>query len=378
MNSSTENKGNAANIPVLLFARTSMFTLSCALAAFTVFATFRTLVTAFSAYPLNELKSLYYFFGESVLAIGLVNGICGGIVCAVLFLLSLGMFKTISAAKTQNHKKFLNAADFVKYSLVAGIILTVVMIVCSMASVSIINYEYTKNAGKNLYYQSYRSSAGSLFALTILFGAISLTLEIALMRLLLAIQRTVRNDIPQKQGSVLAIITGSFGAVATTITFVTTLFELVMPGTVNSVLSPAMLANNTLNVLLSAAVSVLMIAAIVVVSVYICMTEDLQKGKSAKIYQDLFSNTPPSPYKSYATEQNYDYHQPTNYPPYYDVNRAYNKVFQNIYENKVPPVPEKPVLSFKLDMEIPHTQYPAQAPVSLEKSTDSVKESEDN
>lgn len=331
MNQTLPQKHLTGIVP-FLFGKTSALTLSCSVAAMTLFALIRTLISVFYAYQLSELKAMYYFVGNSHIAVRIVNGIVGTVACAVLFLMSLEMFKAIVASKNGRSEKLLKSLKWLSVSLIAAIFLTAILTVSSFVSAGLINYQ--TNGYRN--FTSYNTvNAVELFFAAILFGALSLTSEIALTRLVLALQRTVKNNVPEKQGSALTIAVSSFGAIVMTITFLITLAHLVLPDssakTMQNIFAGT-LAINTINVLLAGTVTVIFVTLAIAVSAYSGQIETLKRNQDTRIYNNLFSG-----------DGYYQHHFSNN-----------SKVFPDVPEKKLPTVSVKTELSF----EIPHTEYP--------------------
>ncbi len=281
-----------------LFAKPSAFTLLCSLAAMTIFSLLRTLVATFDAYRLRELTAIYYFAGDSSLAVVLVNLVLGLIGCAILFWGCRGMAGAVFAIRNNHEQQLPQALKHLLISLIASIFFTSIMIVCALASSSLINYRAVSAFSAN---QS-GDNASSLFLATVLFGSLFLTTEITLTRLVMAMERTLKHHVPEKQGATLGIIIASVSSGIMVITFLVALITLVLPDTSSNrqMNFAGDLAMNTVHVLLAAAACVFFITLIIVVSLYATAAEEKKAEKQKNtIYGSLFETEPAPAYQPY-------------------------------------------------------------------------------
>ncbi len=363
------NNQNAIRPVKALFGRNSILTLGISLAALSVFLLLRNISAAVYGKQLDLYSSLYYMFGPG--SVSIVNIVMGVLTAGVIFAIAAGLFSSRFAI-IKSEKPSASTLNFLKTAVFASIILTILLIIFSFASVAVINYRSIPSTIDNYGYSSDRYStmaAQSLFWLTIIFGALILMAEISFLRLLFAMTRTLNDQGYKKNGVILSTISAIAAAFTTAITFAVTLFKLVTPSGDYAYnisrdlpvqgLEPSQLILDTLNVIVFAAATVAFIAmAVYVVSFAIDVDTQIRRERSVA-YSQTHSVISPVTYPDYSTPQNYNYHQSPNFAPYYQANQQYENVYKNIYTGEPQPVPE-PVSNPFMP---PHPQKPSQSSV---------------
>lgn len=316
------------------FARVSCVTLSISFLALTFFELIQSIFAVYQSQRYVFLESLYYMLGDS--SIGIINLAFGIIVFIILGFLTTGLFISHNGAANDNDSTLLTGLNISLYSLTASIITEIVVIIISLASVSIINYNYYASLKTDTYTSD--DDAVQLFFLTIILGAALLTLTIALVRLTLSFRRnTLGNSFSQK-GSMLTMISSIFAAVASGCTFCASLFSLIVPSYDYKELQapdPSKLLMNMIDILMAAALTVAFITIAVLISHFMTSVEkhNLQAARPYRINQ-----YPPAPPQAPVPLQNpgiVNHHFPAPNPS----NNHMNAYPQPPIPNPMPPVP---------------------------------------
>ena len=122
------------------FQDTSVFVLAFSMAAFTVLVLIKTLVAVFETSVIDQFRSIYYLTDYSSSTVSLVSGIFGAIVTLLLGTATFGLFFVIFSASRENLSKVIAGMNLIKFSAVFGLIVSIITVVCSVASVSVVNY----------------------------------------------------------------------------------------------------------------------------------------------------------------------------------------------------------------------------------------------
>lgn len=288
-----------------LFSRTSFLTLTVASAAFTLFTLLSTVAASFGNQKNAILASLYYFFGDnSIMAVNLVTGLMVSILFA---LLTFGMLTSYLGATKNNESQMRQGINIILGSMIYMVILASCLIIIALASVSVTYYNSwvmsdTDNSSSYARYTSY-SNSSSLFLVYVLFGAGIMTLIIALIRLVLSIRRAANGINLTTKGSALTLISGIYCASITGISFIVTLCNLVMPYDYlsdNKMPEPTALLILMISVLISAAMTVVLIDLCILTSIYSssvnrinkAIANDIYSGYATNIYNQTQNRTP--------------------------------------------------------------------------------------
>ena len=300
-------------------SRLSCVTLSVSFLALAVFEIIQTFFSSLNAKRLNFLESVYYMLGDG--SISIVNIVFGAAIFLILITITAGLFITHEGAVKNSGSHLRTGLNMTLYALSVSIVFEVICIVISLASISIINYNYYVSIKNNSTYESYEStSAINLFFLTVVFGAAAVTLTISLIRLILSFKRNIFNKEISKKGAILTVISSIFAAVIIGCVFCTTLFSLVFPQYDRSnpqAPDPAELTMNTLYLLITASLVVIFIVIPIVVFYFMSYIEN-KTINSVAVYNNVQTYNANSylpqnsGYASYPNNQNFNSAQ--NYP----------------------------------------------------------------
>ena len=353
-----------------LFSKNSSMTLGIGLAILSVLVLLKSICAAVYAQRDNLYASLYYIFGSG--SVSVVNIIMGVITSVTVFAVAMGV---LTARFTTNRSS--GSFGMLKASLIASIVVTILLIVCSFASVTVMNYSSVEAESSTYYFGRYvNSDAEVLFWMTIILGALLIFSEISLIRFTGSLSANAENNSMKKNGIVISAFASVSSAVFSIIAFGVCLYNLVTPSSeyVNSIykdtaatgLQTSKLLLDTANVVIFATLVVVFIAIAVMVSSYSAAIDKILKIERANAYNETHSVLNPVEYPNYTTPNNYNYYQSQNFAPFYDANRAYYDVNKNIYTGEVPPVPQAPVNPFTPAAS--KTQYPAAAQPAVQQA----------
>ncbi len=252
-------KYNAKNI----FTGTSVFMLAFSILSFTMLVVIKTLIAVFDVSIIDQFKSIYYITSYSNSTVSLINGIFGAVVILCLCLITFGLFFSIFSASKENIPKLIRGIKLIKFSVILGLIVSIITAVCSIASVSVINYYAVKAAA---FQQTVNNNSRKLFILTIAFGAVSIILEIAMIRFLIGMEHYFNGTAIIKIGSGLAGFISGVGAVSAAAEFISLLYNIVMVDYGTENFSPASLASDIVNIIMSVSLIIFFIS--LMMSVY--------------------------------------------------------------------------------------------------------------
>lgn len=346
-----------------LFSKNSSMTLGISLAVLSVLVLLKSICAAVYAQRDNLYASLYYIFGPG--SVSVVNIIMGVITSVTIFAIAMGILTARFTASRSS-----GSFGILKGSLIASIVVTILLVVCSFASVTVMNYSSVE-ADSSVYYlgRYVNSDAEVLFWMTIVLGALLIFSEISLVRFTGSLSANAEGNTFNKNGIIISAFSSVSSAVFSVIAFGVCLYNLVTPSSeyVDSVyrdsaaagLQTSKLLLDTSNVVIFAALVVVFIAIAVMVSSYSADIDRILRMERANAYNEAHSVLDPVAYPDYTTPNNYNYYQSQNFAPYYDASRAYYDVNKNIYTGEVPPVPQAPVNPFTPAAS--KTQYPTAA-----------------
>lgn len=249
MNGSASPHPSSTTLLENVFTTKSPFRLACALGALTVFSLLRALTAMFGTVSLDELQSVYYLIhGGGDLKIGLVNLFFGAVAVIILCVLTLSMFRTISAAHYSDSNKMLKSIRTVKITLVAALCFTGIMITCALVSVGTINYYH--NVISQFYDNLLTSSSKELLIQTILFGIPTLVTEIAFLKLTAGLEKDIHGKYAERNIRFWEICVIFIGELAVLYTFLSSLYDVIEFDYNLLAKSPARLAMLILTVLI--------------------------------------------------------------------------------------------------------------------------------
>lgn len=330
------------------FSRTSVLTVTVASAIFSVLVILQTIISTASGNKINMLASLYYLFDNNI---QIVNAVFGVIVCIVAILFFMSFLSVYLKSKNTDPEPPTSGISLLTLSSIIYIIVTCITVTLAFASISVLRYESYKS---NINYdrrefesapQLYTSvQANYDFFIYILFGAAAIMLGIGAVRVTLAMKKAcLGEEIPSNRGGAL-FLTGAIASLSmTTIAFLTSLSNLVVPN-VSSSLKTTDLLISIIDVLIFASVTVVFFALAF-----------LSSGYSTIINKTYHQTAKPnSYYAGYATNV-----YPTNavrppmpnVTPYNQTRHQYNPPISQQPPVYAPPVQQQPA------------QQPAQQPV---------------
>ncbi len=264
----TKTDGYARESVRKTLARISVVTLAVTALSLSVFEFVRILFSVANEKKYDSFESLYYMFGDK--SVSIVDLILGLLIFAVLIFATVGVFMCRSAAVKNNTNSLSGGITIITAALVGAVVVEVVYIVISLASVSVCNYEY---------YNSLHSKAAEsrefpigLFFGTVITGAAVLTLTISLLRLMISFKKNMntKNEFFQK-GAALSMVSSIVGSVIMSMVFTGQLFSLVLPNYSASELAapdPVELVVTMLNILISAAATVALIDLSIIIGYF--------------------------------------------------------------------------------------------------------------
>lgn len=280
-----------------VLSRTSFVTLTVSTAAFSLFVLLGSLASAFSAQKISILESLYYLFGSySVMAVNLVVGL---LVFAAFAIMTAAMAITYSGSKGDS-SKLIKGLNLMLSSLIYMIILASCLVIVSLASISVTYYQSViANKLKNDYMYYNYSDTSFNFCVYVLFGAGAITLIISLIRLVLSMRRAALGQHLTAKGAGLTLISSIYCASLTGISFIVNLCRLVMPDSyivTNTDISPDIVFNPSvlmllmLNVIISAAMVVMLTDIPVITSLYSSEVHRMNRSLSNNMYSNYATN----------------------------------------------------------------------------------------
>lgn len=280
-----------------VLSRTSFVTLTVSTAAFSLFVLLGSLASAFSAQKISVLESLYYLFGSySVMAVNLVVGL---LVFAAFAIMTAAMAITYSGSKGDS-SKLVKGLNLMLGSLIYMVILASCLVIVSLSSISVTYYQSViANKLKNDYMHYNYSDSSFNFFIYVLFGAGAITLIISLIRLVLSMRRAAVGKPLTAKGAGLTLISSIYCASLTGISFVVNLCKLVMPDSYilkNTDISPDILFNPSvlmllmLNVIISAAMVVVLTDIPVITSLYSSEVHRMNRSSSNNMYSNYATN----------------------------------------------------------------------------------------
>ena len=306
------------------FQDTSVFVLEFSMAAFTVLVLIKTLVAVFETSVIDQFRSIYYLTDYSSSTVSLVSGIFGAIVTLLLGTATFGLFFVIFSASRENLSKVIAGMNLIKFSAVFGLIVSIITVVCSVASVSVVNYYAVRAAA---FQQTVRNDSWRMLVSALVFGAVSIIFEIAVIRFLMAIENYLSSKELRRKGAGLIGFVSGIGAVTAAIAFISLLYDIVTVNYKSENFSPSSLASDILNLLISVSLIVFFIS--LMMSVY----------NYSKVFMDD------------EDEYCYDYFDDTQWDEEKEV-RVFSENESHIIEDYSKPK------QFVLTFDIPHTEYP--------------------
>ena len=276
-----------------ILSRTSFVTLTVASAVFSLFVLFSSVAAAFSVQQIGLLQSLYYLFGNnSVMAVNLIVGL---LVFFDFALLTVAMTVTHLAAVHGNTAKTTKGLTLILASLIYMVILAGCLVIFSLSSISVTYYQSVLKDSTSKY-TYYYDIATSRFFVYVLFGAGAITLIISLIRLVLSMRRASIGEMLTAKGSALTLISSIYCASLTGISFIVNLCRLVIPDNSNIEnfekvnFNPSILLLLMLNVIMSAAMVIILIDIPVITSLYTSVVNKFNRSNSNNIYTPYATN----------------------------------------------------------------------------------------
>ncbi|MGN0471174.1 MAG: hypothetical protein ACI4GV_09710 [Acutalibacteraceae bacterium] len=280
-----------------VLSRTSFVTLTVSTAAFSLFVLLGSLASAFSAQKISILESLYYLFGSySVMAVNLVVGL---LVFGAFAIMTAAMAITYSASKGDS-SKLVKGLNLMLGSLIYMVILASCLVIVSLSSISVTYYQSViANKLKDNYIHYNYSDASFYFFIYVLFGAGAITLIISLIRLVLSMRRAAVGKCLTAKGSGLTLISSIYCASLTGISFIVNLCRLVMPDSdilKNTDISPDIVFNPSvlmllmLNVIISAAMVIILVDIPIITSIYSSEVHRTNRSLSNNMYSNYATN----------------------------------------------------------------------------------------
>ncbi len=366
MNNTTPTASQKAS--KFIFTRVSFLTLSWTMGILTALIALRTFVTTLTSVKLDNLLAIYV---SNPLFISLTNLGFGVIAFLILLACTLGITSTARNAGRSNFAAVEKNLGLLKAGLIASIFFSVIVITISFASAAVLNITTAKESADSAYYSATTSAVG-LFYGTLTFGAIAITLEVSMLRFVMALRRDISDASMGKQGTGLGFVSSLVSSFIMIIAFCVVLFNLVFSDGSLAKLSDKEIASfilqQSVDVLICACLAVLMITICFIVSKYTVYVDNLRRKVNNAAYNAYYGNPNAAAYRSYATPYNSNpSNQPPTYPPYNAANRSYSAVHATIYEGApVPPASELRSRTYAAAK----TTYPASAAASDQQQTD--------
>lgn len=313
MNQSSNGNQPYTNTSLLkgFFSRTSVLTLTIAMAILTVSIMIRTIVTGFSGSKVNMLSAVYYIFGDN--SVSIVNIIFGTIISLISILFFASFLSIYLKAKGHDDDSSATGFSLLVFSSVTYVVSVIIILILAFASISVLRYEsyqdlkqYDSREFSSVPNDIYTTGNAEYdFINYILFGTFAILLGVGAVRLSLAVKKAAMGEpIANRGGSLLLI--GSIGSVALTcITFFIILGNLVIPNlSDDTVLEPSMLLSSILDIIIYAAASAVLYALLFLQSHYSILVSKLYRVPRATSY-----------YASYATNVQPNAVRPLPMPP---------------------------------------------------------------
>ena len=312
---------------VKVFDHTSAIVMAFSMLTFTVLVLIKTLVTVFNASVINQFKSIYYLTNYSSSNVSLISGIFGGTVTLSLSLAIFGLFFSIIAESKENVAKVMTGIKLIRFSAILGLIVSIITAVCSVASVSVVNYYAVKASS---FQQTVQNNSWRLLFSSLVFGAVSVIFEVAVIRFLMAMENYLKGNELRRKGVGLIGFVSGMGAVTAAIVFVSLLYDIITVNYKSESFSPFSLTSDILNLLISVSLIVFFIS--LMMSVY-----------NYSYYSKIFMDD--------EYEYFYDYFDDTQWDEEKEV-RVFSEDESHIIEDYSKPK------QFILTFDIPHTEYP--------------------
>ena len=163
-----------------IFSNGSLFRLSCAMSAFTVFVFLKAMVSMFGSVKLDELQSVYHMAGYDNMTTGIVDLCFIGAAAIILCLITAYLFSALSEFRKGRLDKAEKNMKAVRISLSAALCFTVILGVFSLLSVRTLDYYY-ELASK--FYGGLTNHSRELFIRTMFFGIMAVVAEILMIKL---------------------------------------------------------------------------------------------------------------------------------------------------------------------------------------------------
>lgn len=261
MNPNYNNQIPGSELIRRFFTRTSMLTITIASAILSALIIFQTVIYTFSGDKISMISSLYYLFDNQNIEI--INAVFGCIISLVSILFFISFLSIYLKAKAND--SIASGLSMLTVSSVIYIIVTCITVTLAFASISVQRYQSSKLS--NIFDsrefsevpQTYTAAQANYdFLIYILFGAAAILLGIGAVRISLAMKKASSNmETPSNRGGALFLSGAVSSIVLTTISFFIALSSLIIPNTdVN--LKPITLLGSTINVLIFAAVTVVL------------------------------------------------------------------------------------------------------------------------
>lgn len=307
-----------------MFSGASVFRLSCAMSAFTVFVFLKALVSMFGVVKLRELQSVYYMAGYSSLEIGIINLFFVGAGAVIMGFITAGLFAAMNEVKkdrTENALKYIKA---VRISLIVAVCFTAAVIFFSFSSVRTLDYYYSV---VSKFHEGIENNSKDLFIHTIFFGITAVMSEIILIKFMSGMKLLAEGREQRKNINFFEITAAAMCSFQVIYSAWETFFEILHFDYGKAAEIPASLAMLVLSflILVSAELIVIFLAEAVI--------------------DDNF---------------------------YYSIEDEFEEFFEDerIFESRV--FDDKPVFQgktdgYKLTFEIPHTEYPTNSESDGEK-----------
>jgi|GEM_PF-3535241 len=338
-----------------VFSKSSIITLAVSLIVLAAAILGRAICAMIYSQRLSVCNSLYQLFGNG--SIPVVNLITGIFTAGILVFLAIGIFSSRNGALSQ--PPVTAGLSFLKMGLIIAIIYTSLAIITSFASVRVINYTDIEG-----YTGPVNLSATGLVWLTIFFGFSFICCEIAYIRFCNSLKANLTDGSMIKKGPGLAFFAGIIGIITAIVAFFIKLFNLVSPpkdyiqninaDKATQTLSTSDMLLNAFNVIIFAALIVVLISMVMVAASYVVSADDILRTARNASYNATHSVTNPENLQDFSSPNTYNYNQTPTFTPYYINNKLNQDVNKNIYNGESSPIKQAPENPF-----LPKTQYPA-------------------
>lgn len=246
-----------------LFSKDVFLVCGIASAITAVFVLLKTLISAVKSQQEDMLRSLYYFFGNA--SVPFVNLIIGLLAVLIFAMLAISVLKLRSDAKRTSSAPTPQSFSPLIFSLFCCVIFAIVLSIIALASLSVISYEYYEG---NILYPY---SANALFVPYVFFAAAAIMSSIGVLRLVFSMKHTVSLNNVSNGGYVVSMIGLIGSTVLCILNFMSNLFSFLMPSALmngTKAIDPTALIILMISTLISISVTIMLIAATVIVSRY--------------------------------------------------------------------------------------------------------------